>query len=107
MKKLVTWLPHYLVPTIKFEYQDELDKLIDRICLDTNRKFSKKELFELIFKIGTRDYHLLLEAAKQPKTIDDEDLRKKFIERFSGAISISNGEVDQGSPKAIWEIDVD
>ena len=50
--------------TIKFDRQDELDELIARVYLDTNKKFTKKELLEIIFELGIQDYHALLDKIK-------------------------------------------
>jgi hypothetical protein len=92
--------------TIRFDHQDELDSLIARIYLDTNHKFSKKELLEVIFELGTQDYQLLLKKIREPKTNVDSKLRKRFIENFSGALSIPNVDVDDTNPKLIWEKEV-
>ena len=93
--------------TIRFDHQDELDSLIARIYLDTNHKLSKKELLEVIFELGTQDYQLLLKKIREPKTNVDSKLRKRFIETFSGALSIPNVDVDDTNPKLIWEKEVD
>ena len=93
--------------TIRFDHQDELDSLIARIYLDTNHKLSKKELLEVIFEIGTRDYQILLKKIKEPKTNVPSKLRKRFIETFSGVLSIPNVDVDDDNSKLIWEKDVD
>ena len=55
--------------TIKFDRQNELDEIIARIYLDTNKKFTKKALLEIIFELGIQDYHALLNKIK-PLTID-------------------------------------
>jgi len=93
------------VATIKFDRQDELDELIARIYLDTNKKFTKKDLLEIIFELGTQDYHALLNKIKKMDKSDSEDLRNQFINRFSGSISVKNP--DEVSPKSIWEKDVE
>ncbi len=37
--------------TIKFDRQNELDEILARIYLDTNKKFTKKDLLEIIFEL--------------------------------------------------------
>jgi hypothetical protein len=91
--------------TIKFDRQDELDELIARIFLDTNKKFTKKALLEIIFELGTQDYHALLNKIKKMDKSDSVDLRSQFIDRFSGSISVKNP--DEVSPKSIWQTDVE
>jgi hypothetical protein len=91
--------------TIKFDRQDELDELIARVYLDTNKKFTKKELLEIIFELGVQDYHALLNKINSMEKSDSEDLRTQFINQFSGSISVS--EPDEIDPKSIWENEVE
>ncbi|MHA1679622.1 MAG: hypothetical protein ACTSUE_01355 [Promethearchaeota archaeon] len=92
--------------TIRFDRQDELDELIARIYLDTNRKFTKKELLELIFEIGIKDYTLLLKKIQQPELNGDEELRTQFIKTLSGVLLLSDSDADDVEPKKIWEKEV-
>ncbi|TXT53261.1 MAG: hypothetical protein BAJALOKI2v1_1090008 [Promethearchaeota archaeon] len=87
--------------TIKFDKQDELNELIARIYLDTNKKFTKKDLLEIIFELGTEDYHALTEKIKNRDSSTSKDLRTQFINRFSGSISVSKP--NDVNPKNIWE----
>ncbi len=87
--------------TIKFDRQDELDELIARIYLDTNKKFTKKDLLEVIFEIGIQDYRALLNTINNMDKSDSKDLRDQFINHFSGSITVSNP--DDINPKSIWE----
>ncbi|MHA1745305.1 MAG: hypothetical protein ACTSWW_04860 [Promethearchaeota archaeon] len=87
--------------TIKFDLQDELNELIARIYLDTHKKYTKKELLSLIFELGSRDYHLLLDYLTASKQEEDTDLRERFINTFSAALSLSDTE--EITPKSIWE----
>ncbi|MHA1149584.1 MAG: hypothetical protein ACTSR8_15220 [Promethearchaeota archaeon] len=87
--------------TIKFDRQNELDELIARIYLDTNKKFTKKKLLEIIFELGIQDYHALLNKINNMDKLDSKDLRKQFINHFSGSLSISDP--DDITPKSIWE----
>ena len=87
--------------TIKFDRQDELDELIARVYLDTNKKFTKKELLEIIFELGVQDYHALLNKINTMEKTDSEDLRTQFINQFSGSLSVSKP--NEIEPKSIWE----
>ena len=87
--------------TIKFERQDELDELIARVYLDTKKKFTKKELLEIIFELGIQDYRALLDKINNIEQLDSRDLRMQFINKYSGSISVANP--DEIHPKSIWE----
>ena len=87
--------------TIKFDRQDELDEIIARIYLDTNTKFTKKELLELIFELGIQDYRALLNKINSMEKSDSKDLRAQFINQFSGSLSVSKP--DEIHLKSIWE----
>lgn len=91
--------------TIKFDKQHQLDELISRIYLDTKKKYTKKDLLELIFEIGIQDYHALLEKVKNENKTDSKDLRNQFINTFSGSITVPNP--DEVNPKSIWEKDIE
>ena len=91
--------------TIKFDKQDELDEIIARIYLDTNKKFTKKELLEIIFELGIQDYHALLNKIKNLDKTDSQDIRRQFINQFSGSITVEDP--DEINPKSIWEKEVE
>lgn len=91
--------------TIKFDRQNELDELIARVYLDTNKKFTKKELLEIIFELGVQDYHALLNKINTMEKTDSEDLRTQFINQFSGSLSVSKP--DEIDPKSIWKKEVE
>ncbi|MFW5895238.1 MAG: hypothetical protein ACOCT9_00690 [archaeon] len=42
-------------------------------------KFTKKDLLEIIFEIGTQDYWALLEKIKSRESSDSENLSKEKI----------------------------
>jgi len=87
--------------TIKFDRQNELDEIIARIYLDTNKKFTKKDLLEIIFELGIQDYHALLNKVNNIDKMNTKDLRNQFIQLFSGSLTVSNP--DDIIPKSIWE----
>lgn len=87
--------------TIKFDRHEELDRLIARVYLATNKKFTKKDLLELIFELGTQDFSALLNKIRNDIHIDSKDLRQQFTKEFSGSISVPDP--DDINPKSIWE----
>jgi len=48
------------VSTVKFELQQDLDELQARIFLATNKKLSKKEILELTFNFGKKNFDRLI-----------------------------------------------
>ena len=93
------------MPTIKFDRHAELDEIIARIYLDTNKKFTKKDILEIIFELGIKDYHALLNKINNMDKQDSKDLRKQFINHFSGSISVTHP--DDINPKSIWEKEIE
>lgn len=90
--------------SVKIDRHAEIDELLAKIYLDTHIKLSKKELLELIFDITKDDYDLLLQNIKNGTKKDDIDLRKSFINTFSGVLNEVDEEID---PKSIWVTDVE
>ncbi len=86
--------------TIKFDHHDELDLLLAQIYLDTKQKLSKKDLLEIIFEVGTQDYQNLIRKILKQDNYQDKNLRKEFIQTFSGVITIIDQE--EITPKSIW-----
>ena len=85
---------------VKIDRNEEIDTLLAKIYLDTKLKLTKKELLELIFDHSTEDYDQLLLLIKDHIEKDNEILRKKFINQFSGII---DEEIDEEiDPKSIW-----
>lgn len=48
------------VSTVKFDLQEDLEDLQARLFLDTRKKLTKKEILELVFRIGSQRYDLIL-----------------------------------------------
>jgi hypothetical protein len=88
---------------VKFDKQEELDRLQAKIMLDLGMKLSKKDLLELLFEMGSQDYDRLLEYIRKNKTQtkDSVDLRRKFISKYSGIIELDEKE-EKMEPKEIW-----
>ena len=64
---------------MKFDLHDDLEELQARLFLDTRKRLSKKEILELIFKIGLENYPMIvthLQPHEHPLT---EDVMKKVL----------------------------
>ncbi len=85
--------------TIKFDLHDELNELLARIYLDTRKKITKKELLEIVFRIGMQDYSKIVEAITQKRPILTEDTIRKIEE-----LSEDFGEGTEKSSEMIDEI---
>jgi len=46
--------------TVKFDLHDDLEELQARLYLDTRKKLTKKEILELIFKMGLENYPMIV-----------------------------------------------
>ena len=88
---------------VKFDQHQKLDEYIARIYLDTHQKFTKKDMLELIFNIGSQDYLTLLDKVNNNQEPDNLSLRKEFIKTFAGCLSIENEDENEVNPKKIWE----
>jgi hypothetical protein len=66
-----------------------------------NKKYTKKELLQIIFELGIQDYNALLKKIGNTTTSDSKNLRIQFIDNFSGSISASNP--NEIKSKIIWE----
>ena len=84
--------------TVKFDLQDELNSFQARIYLDTKHKMSKKEVLELVFKVGSSNYDQILQ---QVRNMDQDDLSDEIIERIAG-MGIDFGD---GTERLSTEID--
>ena len=67
------------VSTVKFDLQEDLEELQARIYLDTKRKLSKKEILELTFRIGAKNYEELIQEIQQEKTSLSDDIIKSVL----------------------------
>jgi predicted ATP-dependent serine protease len=56
------------VSTVKFDLQEDLEELQARIYLDTKKKLSKKDILELTFRIGAKNYEQIIQEIQQEKT---------------------------------------
>lgn len=59
------------VTTVKFDLKDDLEELQARLYLDTRKRLTKKEILEIVFKMGMENYDLIvkyLQSKEQPLT---------------------------------------
>ena len=65
------------VSTVKFDLQDDLEELQARLYLDTRKRLSKKEILELVFRIGKENYDLIVrEVQSGDIPLSDETIRE-------------------------------
>lgn len=57
----------FLVSTVKFDLQEDLEELQARIYLDTKKKLSKKDILELTFRIGAKNYEQMIQEIQREK----------------------------------------
>ena len=66
--------------TVKFDLQTDLEELQARIYLDTKKKVTKKDILELTFKIGAKNYNRLIEEIeKEDQSISLEKVNEILI----------------------------
>ncbi len=53
--------------TVKFDLQEDLEELQARIYLDTKKKLSKKDILELTFRIGAKNYEQMIQEIQREK----------------------------------------
>ncbi len=62
---------------VKFDLHDELEELQARLYRDTGVKLTKKEVLEIIFRIGAEQYDLIVqEIRSRESSLDDETIQK-------------------------------
>ena len=85
--------------TVKFDFHDQLDELQAKLYLDTKIKITKKEILELAFKIGSKDYERLLKMVlvSKIKTITKKQLDEvlSLAEDFGLGTENLSQEVDE------------
>ncbi len=57
----------FLVSSVKFDLQEDLEELQARIYLDTKKKLTKIDILELTFKIGAKNYEEIIQEILQVK----------------------------------------
>ncbi len=62
--------------TVKFDLHDDLEELQARLYLDTRKRFTKKEILELVFKMGLENYDLIVKSLRpREQSLGDETIR--------------------------------
>ena len=65
--------------TVKFGLHDDLEELQARLYLDTRKRLSKREILELVFRIGLEHYDLIVEEIKSAEQPLDDDTIKRVL----------------------------
>ena len=65
--------------TVKFDLQEDLEELQARIYLDTKKKLTKKDILELVFKIGAKNYEEIIQEIQQEKAALNDDIIKSVL----------------------------
>lgn len=87
-----------LVSTVKFDLQDDLEELRARIYLSTKVKLTKKEVLELVFRIGAKDFQQIInEIDPQTDTLDNKTIESihDLIEDFGSGTENLSSRVDE------------
>lgn len=65
------------VSTVKFDLKDDLEELQARLYLDTRKRLTKKEVLEIVFRVGLENYDLIVkELQSKEKPLDDDVIQK-------------------------------
>ena len=65
--------------TVKFDLKEDLEELQARIYLDTKKKLTKKDILELVFKIGAKNYEEIIQEIQQEKAALNDDIIKSVL----------------------------
>ena len=66
--------------TVKFDLQEDLEELQARIFLETRKKLSKKEILEIVFKIGSEHFDQVINEIKNNERPLDDDIIKSVLQ---------------------------
>ena len=69
--------------TVKFNLQEDLEELQARIYLDTKKKLSKKDILELTFKIGAKNYEQIIREIQQEKASLNDDVIESVLSKVT------------------------
>ena len=65
--------------TVRFGLHDDLEELQARLYLNTRKRLSKREILELVFRIGLEHYDLIVEEIKSTEQPLDDDTIKRVL----------------------------
>ncbi len=88
----------FRVSTVKFDLQEDLEELQARIFLSTKVKLTKKEVLELVFRIGAKDFQQIINEIKpQSNTLDNKTIESilELVEDFGPGTENLSGQVDE------------
>ncbi len=84
--------------TVKFDLQDDLEELQARLYLDTRVKLTKKQILELVFRIGRDHYDRLVQEIRSKECpLDDKTIKKilSMTEDFGAGSEDLSSRVDE------------
>jgi hypothetical protein len=87
-----------LVSTVKFDLHEDLEELQARIFLSTRVKLTKKEVLELVFRIGTKDFQKIIEEIKpQANSLDEKTIESvlELVEDFGPGTEDLSSRIDE------------
>lgn len=67
------------VSTVKFDLKDDLEELQARLYLDTRKRLTKKEILEIVFRIGLENYDLIVNEVRLMDYPLDDDVIEKVL----------------------------
>ncbi len=67
------------VSTVKFDLKDDLEELQARLYLDTRRRLTKKEILEIVFRMGLENYDLIVKEIQSKEQPLDDDVIQKVL----------------------------
>jgi hypothetical protein len=67
------------VSTVKFDLKDDLEELQARLYLDTRKRLTKKEILEIVFRIGLENYELIVNEIRMMDYPLDDDVIQKVL----------------------------
>lgn len=82
------------VSTVKFDLKDDLEELQARLYLDTRKRLTKKEILEIVFRIGLENYDLIVNEVRLIDYPLDDDVIQKVL---SMAEDLGTGSEDLSS----------
>lgn len=65
--------------TVKFDLKDDLEELQARLYLDTRKRLTKKEILEIVFRIGLENYELIVNEVRLMDYPLDDDVIEKVL----------------------------
>ncbi len=67
------------VSTVKFDLKDDLEELQARLYLETRKRLTKKEILEIVFRIGLENYDLIVNEVRLMDYPLGDDIIQKVL----------------------------